>query len=422
MSTYHVATAALCRHDAYTDGCPVCIYLNMQDSWQEAYRETRKSMTLTSVASQALSDETTQAIAAGIDVLTDDNGETPAGRRFRIEEERSDAWEARMAAIGDALPGLKTRYEDIREGLKPEEVEQAYADATAEALEEFRTINPGGFMTFEPEDPNFEGNGDVLDLSKIPATQDCLILEGPGLWLYLHAGRNRVSPRLPKDAVGAQEGPAIMSHGRAHENFRPYIGASEDEATDSSPADEDLATALCSDLEKSSLSETTRPRTERELRDRNSTAITIRLDASKDVWEEILGAAKYAFFLRVLCPQYVALVFAKHSGSSLYRYEGWPPVQESDPTFEGFVNWIIDCRAAQAKLVFRSKTVVAWTTNAKARTDQLMHIFTKKLNVIMGYTDASLALGNPLDYYHGAKSLLFYDGTKLGLNMKPTKR
>ncbi|KAK6442620.1 hypothetical protein LTR95_001127 [Oleoguttula sp. CCFEE 5521] len=411
----------------------------MQDSWQEAYRETGKSMTLTSVASQALSDETTQAIAAGVDVLTDDNGETPAGRRLRIEEERSDAWEARMIAIGDALPGLKSRYEDICEGnspkcgegsfadtwsagLKPEEVEQAYADATAEALEEFRTINPGGFMTFEPEDPNFEGNGDVLDLSKIPATQDCLILEGPGLWLYLHAGRNRLSPRLPKDAVGAQEGPAIMSHGRAHESFRPYIGASEDDATDLPPADEDLATALCSDLEKSSISETIRPRTERELRDRNSTAITIRLDASKDVWEEILGGAKYAFFLRVLCPQYVALVFAKQSGSSLYRYEGWPPVQESDPTFEGFVNWIIDCRAAQAKLVFRSKTVVAWTTNAKARTDQLMHIFTKKLNVIMGYTDASLALGSPLDYYNGAKSLLFYDGKKLGLNMTPSKK
>ena len=68
-----------------------------------------------------------------------------------------------------------------------------------------------------PEDPNCELSSKSLDRSNIPATPDNLISDDAGSQLFLEAGKN--SQRLPKDAVDKDTGPAIMSYGRALENF-----------------------------------------------------------------------------------------------------------------------------------------------------------------------------------------------------------
>jgi hypothetical protein len=204
-----------------------------------------------------------------------------------------------------------------------------------------------------------------LDLTRIPATPDILILEGFGLKMFLLSGK--------------AFHPSYMSYGRALKMFgtpkypgEPYEG----------------------------------PRTEREYREKNCSPTKSILEDGVDPWEFIRGFAEH---IPMITAQYVELVRAKENGTSVHGYIGWPAVEGLD--FDGFVNWVKRCTDIDPD--FLTKTVPAWQRAEDAPKERLVRRLTDA-TALLNFTDAQLGFPPATEYYRG-ESLLEIDKRRLGL-------
>lgn len=297
-----------------------------------------------------------------------------------------------------------------------------------------------------------------LDRTRIPATPDCLVKDSVGLYTAVLACRDVIPKRMPMQTVGDRIEPACMSHGRALQMFGPPADpgrdplppgeattqgqvmhvdtpdneqVSSDQETDiseamsrTSVADDETATKPSVDKPEVELpvepvvepnvernvertTEDREPQTEREYRDKHFSPTKPCSDL--DAWKEIMGARKFGLYLPILCKQYVELVRAKENQTAVFGYEGWPAVDGMD--FEGFVNWVIRCKASDP--TFKA-TVQQWNISTDDRVEELeTKITTAK--VIDNFNDAKLRLGDATDYYRGEKAILQRDWDKMGI-------
>lgn len=223
---------------------------------------------------------------------------------------------------------------------------------------------------FVPSNPNtalqpFRG----LDRSKIPATPDCLIKEGPGLEIFLRTGS------MPTKALGGEDGPAMMSYGRALTEIpdRPQKDSKE-EMQFTSQADNALTDAAA---KKRAIEATLEiePRTEKELRalsNRTGPPSTAQLSheqqwvlfgKTKMLPDIVLSSREYlrlqarrareeierpAKRVRTECkgepPSDPVTSEASMVTTQRVQSHGWPVPGIEGPDFAGYTNWLHDCK------------------------------------------------------------------------------
>jgi len=121
----------------------------------------------------------------------------------------------------------------------------------------------------------------------------------------------------------------------------------------------------------------------------------------------------------MLCSQYMALVRAKKDNTIVYGCEGWPEV--GSLTFEGFTNWVLNCRAVDP--LFGRATMYLWEDNMKGRNGTIMEKLNARISMILNtYSDARLGYPRATQYYNGKESLMLRDAKKIGLSVIKTKK
>ena len=290
-------------------------------------------------------------------------------------------------------------------------------------------------ISLRDADPNFEAEYEGLNRSQIPATADCLISEGEGLFVFMAAGRSLRDECKPTQTVGETRGPAFMSHGRALHMFGDALPPGADQPTaEENPTDvpsgepsahtSDTVQLFENDILEPLLAElsvASEPKTEAQFREMYSavygpTKSTV--PQGKDPWTAVLGFNKFARWTPMLCSQYVVLVHAKKESTTVHGYEGWP--KAGSLTFEGFTNWVLNCRAVDP--LFGRATMKVWEDNMQGRKVTILEALQARTSKVLGaYTDAGIRLPRATQYYTAKESLLVKDAKKIGISLRKTK-
>jgi hypothetical protein len=318
---------------------------------------------------------------------------------------------------------------------------KAFAECAEEEMSSYENIwhaatGYPNLSEFRSADPDFSAPFEGLDRSRIPATGDCLISEGQGLYTFLYTAKSLHEERTPMQTVGETNGPAYMSHGRALHMF----GEPEDPGDDPKPAAtketsdvpsgeasnqasgnvqqsvDDLTAPLLEALRKTSIARD-KPTTEKEFREKNAEKYNPTksiVPGGKDPWTAVLGFDRFALWTPMLCNQYAELVRAKKEQTTVHGYNGWPDVE--DLTFEGFTNWVVRCKQVDPLFGRAGGTVKTWAANMRDRSLKIAQNLAA-LKVVETYNDAKHGAKHSLplqsQYYNG-QPLLVRDMKKLG--------
>ena len=293
---------------------------------------------------------------------------------------------------------------------------------------------------------------------------DTLVTEGVGLGVFLKAGKT--SQKLPKDAVGVNAGPAVMSYGRALEMFCTPAGPGKNppdmSGSDTKASVEDSMAQCTVTKPAPAQSEHLEPKAELDYWQIWGPR-TLALLSEKDQWA-LFDSSKFMADAAVLAQQYAKLVREKEGQESQKGQKGkkgqkdkkdketddsltteslvpnssedlnessttdpavpinsedavtesdeWPPVEKLD--WVGFTNWISRCRKADK--LFGRATLKAW----RKQRDERRAAISKKLvewKPPKDFVDATTMYPKPRKFYTG-KSLAIIDANKVGLKFK----
>ena len=316
------------------------------------------------------------------------------------------------------------------------------------------------FDLLRDEIPNCKLSYRDLDRSTIPALPDTLITEGVGFGVFLKVGKT--SQKLPKNAVGVNAGPALMSYGRALDMFGMPDGPGENppdmSGSDAKASVEDSMAQCVVTQPAPALSESSEPKSELDYRQIQGPR-TPALLSEKDQWA-LFDSRKFMGDAAVLAQQYAKLVREKegqegqegqkgkkdkkdkesddsltteslvpnsskdlsksvttdpvvptNSEDAVTQSDEWPFVEKLD--WEGFTNWISRCREADKS--FGRVTLKEWRKQRENRRATIA----KKLaewKPPKNSHEESTRHPNPRKFYTG-RPLAIVDAEKLGLKL-----